>query len=157
MRSIAEGAAPSRSYVEALGAVLADETLDPAFRALCLQLPSEDDLAQTLHESGRTADPDAIHAAREGLAETIAEGLARPLSATYEAMLTKGPFAPDSASAGRRALRHAALAVHSRADGGARAAALFETADNMTESAGAPSLTSIAVASSVVPTRASSP
>ncbi|MCB2111333.1 MAG: DUF3458 domain-containing protein, partial [Rhodobacteraceae bacterium] len=137
VRSIAEGAAPSRSYVEALGAVLADETLDPAFRALCLQLPSEDDLAQTLHESGRTADPDAIHAAREGLAETIAEGLARPLSATYEAMLTKGPFAPDSASAGRRALRLAALAFHSRADGGARAAALFETADNMTESAGA--------------------
>ncbi|MCB2117161.1 MAG: DUF3458 domain-containing protein, partial [Rhodobacteraceae bacterium] len=136
-RMIVKGAEPSRSYIDALGAMLADEALDPAFRALCLRLPAEDDIAQTLHASGHVPDPDRIHAARGTLASAIAARLAGPLSATYNAMETPGPFSPDAGPAGRRALRLACLSFLTRNDGGDRAAALFESATNMTESAGA--------------------
>ncbi|MCV2863656.1 aminopeptidase N [Albidovulum sediminicola] len=137
VRMVTEDAAPSEDYLSALGRLLADEALDPAFRALCLRLPSEDDLAQTLAEAGRSPDPDRIHAAREDLARAIATRFEGPLAQTYEALADAGPFSPDAAAAGRRALRVAALALLNRIDGGARAAALFERATNMTESAAA--------------------
>ena len=50
--------------LDALGAVLGDGTLEPAFIALALTLPGESDLAR---EIGRDVDPDAIFAARAGL------------------------------------------------------------------------------------------
>ena len=134
---IAEGRAPSTRLVEAMGAVLRDETLDPAFRALCLRLPGEDDLAQALADAGRVPDPAAIHAGREALARAIAEANAAALSAAYDALASSAPFSPDAGPAGRRALRLACLAFLNRIDGGDRAAALFAGADNMTESAGA--------------------
>ncbi|PQV57555.1 aminopeptidase N [Defluviimonas denitrificans] len=134
---IAEGRAPSTRLVEAMGAVLRDETLDPAFRALCLWLPGEDDLAQALADAGRVPDPAAIHAGREALARAIAEANAAALSAAYDALASSAPFSPDAGPAGRRALRLTCLAFLNRIDGGDRAAALFAGADNMTESAGA--------------------
>ena len=137
VRMVTDGADPSADHVAALGRLLTDDTLDPAFRALCLRLPSEDDLAQTLADAGLTPDPDHIHKARETLARTVAERLVRPLALTYDAMADTGPFSPDAAAAGRRALRVAALAFLNRVDGGGRARALFDTATNMTESAAA--------------------
>jgi aminopeptidase N len=47
--------------LHALGAILDDGTLEPAFIALALTLPGESDLAR---EIGRDVDPDAIFAAR---------------------------------------------------------------------------------------------
>ena len=44
--------------------VALDESLDPAFRALALRLPGEDDMAQTLHAAGHVPDPARIYAAR---------------------------------------------------------------------------------------------
>jgi aminopeptidase N len=134
---IAEGRDPSRRLIDALGAVLRDESLDPAFRALCLRLPGEEDLAQALADAGRVPDPAAIHEGRERLARAIGEGLSDDLSATYAGLESTAPFSPDAAQAGRRALRLASLAFLNRIDGGDRAAALFAKADNMTESAGA--------------------
>ncbi|MEI2808059.1 aminopeptidase N [Albidovulum sp.] len=137
VRMIGETAEPSPALIDGLGAVLVDAGLDPAFRALCLHLPSEDDLAQALHDAGRVPDPDRIHAERLRLEAAIAQRLEPALSAAFAAMATPGPFSPDAASAGRRALRLACLALLTRIDGGDRAAALFDTAGNMTESAGA--------------------
>ncbi|MEZ5732669.1 MAG: aminopeptidase N [Paracoccaceae bacterium] len=134
---IAKGAEPSASYIDALGALLSDDTLDPAFRALCLRLPSADDMAQTLHDAGIVPDPEAIHAATEALATAIARKLQKPLTQTYEAMASDGPFSPDAASAGQRALRLACLSLLNRTDNATRAAALFAAAGNMTESQGA--------------------
>jgi aminopeptidase N len=136
-RMICQAAEPSHALIDGLGAVLADDGLDPAFRALCLALPSEDDLAQTLHDAGAVPDPDRIHAERLRLEAAIARRLEPALERVYAAMATPGAFSPDAASAGRRALRLACLALLSRIDGGERAAVLFETAGNMTESAGA--------------------
>ncbi|MCB2129693.1 MAG: aminopeptidase N [Rhodobacteraceae bacterium] len=134
---IAEDRDPSQALIDGLGAVLADETLDPAFRALCLRLPSEDDLAQTLHDGGKTPDPALIAAKRGALAIAIARTLQKPLVSTFDAMAGTGGFSPDAADAGRRALRLACLDLLNRVDHGARAASLFASADNMTERHGA--------------------
>ena len=136
-RMVTEAAAPDPDYLAGLERVLADENLDPAFRALVLGLPSEDDLAQSIFDSGRVPDPAAIHGAREALAEALAERLEPILARLYEEMETPAPYSPDAASAGKRSLRLACLGLLSRRDGGARATLLFEKADNMTEELGA--------------------
>ncbi len=122
------------ALLEGLRAVVTDERLDPAFRALALGLPSEDDLAATLHESGHVPDPSAIHAAREALADDIAKALEAELTTLYDTYTTPGPYSPDAGAAGKRSLRAAALGYLTKRDKGARAKALFESANNMTES-----------------------
>ncbi|MBE0553122.1 MAG: aminopeptidase N, partial [Rhodobacteraceae bacterium] len=61
-RMITEGADPSPALLDGLKALAFDDTLDPAFRALALRLPGEDDMAATLHQSGHVPDPAGIHA-----------------------------------------------------------------------------------------------
>jgi len=136
-RMVTENAAPGPAYLDALERVARDETLDPAFRALALRLPSEDDMAQTLFDAGVTPDPDSIHAARQRLAETLAQHLSRVLPDLYEAMRVPGPYTPDARAAGCRTLRGVALSLLSRLDGGRRAERQFAEADNMTEETGA--------------------
>ena len=134
---VLEGAAPGPDYLDALAAMLRDDRLDPAFRALALHLPGEDALAQYLFEAGHIPDPDAIRAARDRLRDRMAQALAEPLAQTFAAMDTPGPYSPDARDAGRRALRLAALALLSRLDDGRRAARMFEAAQNMTEATAA--------------------
>ncbi|AXC50400.1 aminopeptidase N [Paracoccus suum] len=134
---MAAGAAPDPGFVAAMGAVIADNTLDPAFRALVLRLPGEDEIAAETASRGNVPDPDAIHAAREGLARALAEAHQTPLGALYDAMAVPGEYRPDAADAGKRDLRLAILALLTRIDGGARAQALWDSAGNMTERLGA--------------------
>jgi aminopeptidase N len=95
------------ALIEALGEVLDNERLEPAFRAQVLQLPSEADIAR---EIGRDVDPDAIAAARRALRRAIASGLAERLERRYAALSDEhGAYAPDAGSAGRRALRNTVL------------------------------------------------
>ncbi len=56
---VTEGAAPGPAWLEALARVaFDDDRLDPAFRALALRLPGEDELAQALHDRGVVPDPE---------------------------------------------------------------------------------------------------
>ena len=130
---VLEGAGVNASYLDGLGRIAGDAALDPAFRAMCLGLPSEAEVAQMLHDAGSVPDPDAIHAARRRLAGAIAQSLEAPLGALWDGMADNGPYSPDAGAAGRRALRHAALRYLSLGDGGARAKALFATSRSMTE------------------------
>ncbi len=134
---IRDGGEPLADFIPALTAVLLDDGLDPAFRALCLRLPSADDLAQALKDAGQTPDPDRIHAETRRLATMIAGAAHQPLAETYAALAEDGAFSPDAAQAGRRALRLACLGLLTRVDGGERAAALYDGATNMTERQGA--------------------
>ncbi len=134
---IIDDAAPGPAYLDALRRVVRDDALDPAFRALVLRMPSEDDMAQTLYDAGPTPDPWGIHAARERLLDTLAGHLSDDLPAVYEAMHLPGPYTPDPKAAGCRTLRLAALGLLSRTDDGTAAAKLFADADNMTEELGA--------------------
>ena len=132
-RMVTDGAPPESAYLDAVLAMLRDESLDPAFRALALGLPSQDDLAQTLYERGHTPDPLAIHDAVETLVQAMAQHMQDTLPRILADMVQDGPFRPDAASAGKRSLGNAALALVSRLDGGKAAAAQFASADNMTQ------------------------
>ncbi|EJW10194.1 Membrane alanine aminopeptidase N [Rhodovulum sp. PH10] len=119
--------------VHALGTLLADQTLEPAFVAQVLSIPSEGDIARDL---GREVDPEAIFLARRALRRAIGNELAPALAATRGRMRTGAPYGPDAASAGRRALANACLDLMA-APGGAEAIALaaaqYAEADNMTD------------------------
>jgi aminopeptidase N len=137
---VRDGGDPGGAWTDGIEAVLRDDTIDPAFRALCLRMPSEDDLALALHEAGTVPDPDRIHASVETARRAVAERAETTLSRLFDAMESAGTFSPDAAQAGRRSLRLACLTLLTRLDGGARAAALHAGANNMTESIGALSL-----------------
>ena len=132
-RMLTEEAAPDPAYLDALGRLAGDDTLDPAFRALALRLPSQDDMAQTLHSSGVVPDPTRIWHALRRLETRIAAHLEPSLRGLYETMAVPPPYTPDAEAAGRRALRAQVLSLLSRLDGGALAQTQFDAADNMTE------------------------
>lgn len=132
-RLITEGTPPGADWLEAMAALLRDDSLDPAFRALCLRLPGEDDMAATLADSGHVPDPDRIHRARRQLQTSLAQHLAPQIPALLEAMTPQGPYSPDPVSAGQRSLKNTLLALQSRLDGGHAAQAAFAAADNMTD------------------------
>jgi aminopeptidase N len=134
---VLKGAAPSRAWMDAVATVTMDDGLDPAFRALCLQLPAEDDMARTIHAMGRIPDPTRIHLAARQMAGALAVRLGEGLLALYDAMDDGMPFSPSAAQAGRRALRLAALSLLSRRDGGLLAGRAFAGARSMTEEIGA--------------------
>ncbi|SFC05748.1 aminopeptidase N [Tropicimonas isoalkanivorans] len=136
-RTIAGKPAPTASFVDALHAMAADTRLDPAFRALALRLPAQDDMAQTLFDSGLTPDPLQIYSALRHLRETIAAQMGGLLADLYDEMAVPGPYRPDAEDSGRRSLRQAALSYLTLIDGGARARTQFAGADNMTEQLGA--------------------
>ena len=119
--------------VAALGAILADTALEPAFVALALTPPSEPDIAR---EIGHDVDPDAIFAARKHLRAAIGDALGATLTATYRQMMTPGPYRPDAESAGRRALKNVCLGLLA-ATGEEQAIKLalhqYQGADNMTD------------------------
>ncbi len=66
MRAMQKKKAPkwNPAFMAAARAIALDETLEPAFRAMALTMPSESDLARTI---GRNIDPDQVHGARRAL------------------------------------------------------------------------------------------
>ena len=130
-----QGGAPRKgtAFAETIRKLLASKKTDPDFAAQMIVLPSEQTLAQAI---GKDVDVDAIHAAREGLRASIAAQLKDELLAAYHALAIDGPYNPDAAHAGKRALRNACLAflaVAPGTDGVELAAAQFAQADNMTD------------------------
>ena len=117
----------------ALGAVLGDATLEPAFIALTLAPPSEADIAREL---GGDVDPDAVFAARRRLRAAIGTRHGAALAETYRRMITPGPYRPDAQSAGRRTLKNICLdllATTETSESIVRAFAQYQSADNMTD------------------------
>jgi aminopeptidase N len=121
--------------VRAVSATLKSNSLDPAFKAEAILLPSDTMLAQRVD----IVDPDAIHAARDSLRPAIGTALSDNLLAIYGAGSAPGGDLSPAAKGVRR-LRGVALGYLSAADE-AKAAALakqqFDGADNMTDRQGA--------------------
>ncbi len=121
--------------IEALRAVLADETLDQAMVAEMLSLPAEAYLA----ELSEMADVDAIHIAREFAREAIARELFDLLWARYQRCREASrstPYAADAAQIARRSLQNIALSylMLARSEEALDVCVeQFEHADNMTE------------------------
>jgi len=134
---VTKGAEVSADWLDGLAAVVFDDGLDPAFRALCLRLPGEDDMAQTIHAMGRVPDPGKIHGARREMGGALAVRLGEGLQRLHDNLDDGAAFSPDAGQAGRRALRLAALGLLTRRDGGKLASAAFAGAKSMTETIGA--------------------
>jgi aminopeptidase N len=132
MLAMMAGAGPDPLYIKALGEVLRHATSDMAFAAQMLSPPLESELAMAV----AVVDPEAIHAARIALLRAVAEAHQDAFAALYAKLRGEGPYAPDAASAGRRALRNACLRFLTAADGeeAARLAfAHYDGASNMTD------------------------
>ncbi len=121
------------AYLDALGAMVENPDIDPAFAALGIMPPSEHDIFQHM----KPADPGHIRKARELVLSTFAARHRHTLLEALARTHSDAPFSPDAADAGRRALHGAVLGVLARLDaeeGGALAAKAFAKADNMTDS-----------------------
>jgi len=123
------------ALIECAVEIAQDDSLEPAYRALALTLPSEADIAR---EIGSNIDPDAILAARAALRKSIGRQAQADFKKIYDAQADDRPFSPDAASAGKRSLRNVLLDYLVAAAGEPElAASQFETADNMTDRAAA--------------------
>ncbi len=121
-----------REFIAALGRTLTDETLDPAFRALAIALPTEDYIAEQL----RPVPVEEIHEARIALRRAIGDTLWDDLIRIHDAMAQTGAFDPSAEAAGQRALRNAALSYLVAAgdpESVALARTRYDEADNMTD------------------------
>jgi aminopeptidase N len=137
---VAQATAPSDGaqtgvdgLIDALGKILADGRLEPAFIAQAITLPSEADIAR---EIGHDIDPDAIFAARTRLRIAVAHRLGPVLADTYGRMTGSGPYRPDAADAGRRSLKNICLDLLAAGGDPAaieRAVRQYQAADNMTD------------------------
>src|SRR5581483_4504424 len=118
---------PSRAFIEAMAAVLAEP--DRVFAAEVLMLPAESFLAEQME----VVDPDALHEARNTLRRRLAAALRKELVATYERLASSGAYSPDAASIGRRALRNQCLGYLTEFGEADLAYQRFRRADNMTD------------------------
>jgi aminopeptidase N len=93
-------------YVEVARRTLIDTALSPAFKEQALTLPAE----SFIGEQRRLIEPEAIRTARRFMLAELGRRLASEWRAAYDGMTVDGPYSPDPASSGRRALRNLALA-----------------------------------------------
>jgi aminopeptidase N len=119
-------------YINAMRTTLNDQSLDPSFREVVLTLPSELMLA----EQCEVIDPQAIHAARKFMRNTLSENLKADFIAAYEANQTSGNYSADAKSAGKRGLKNLCLSylLGWKDDSTLELAiAQIDAADNMTD------------------------
>ncbi|MEM7642759.1 MAG: aminopeptidase N [Pseudomonadota bacterium] len=133
MRAVTDGRDFDTGWLDAVATLARDETADPAFRALALALPSEDDLAGSLHVANVVPDPDAIYAVRRRAQLAMAERLGDDLARLRGACAVPGPYDPKAEDAGKRSFGAAILRLGTLLDGGAAARAAYDRADNMTD------------------------
>ncbi len=119
-------------FAEELQRLAGDDELDPDFRALALQLPSETDIAQAI---GREIDPDAVHQARRALQSFLGRTIGRTVAEAADRAPPSRPYSPDADNVGRRSFAHAAwnLSVASGAMSGADFVARYARAENLTD------------------------
>jgi aminopeptidase N len=132
---VRSGGAPhvDQGLMDALGAIVKDTALEPAFIALTLSPPSEADIAR---EIGSDVDPDAVYAARRALRAAIGRQHRAELAGIHARMTSADPYRPDAQSAGRRALKNACLDLLALTESDAaiaRAFGQYRNADNMTD------------------------
>lgn len=121
------------SFLDAMGATLADKAAGDLLGALVLTLPDEPVLSEGLP----VIDLDGLMAARAELRGALVQRYRKPLLELYGSLQESGPYAPDIPGIGRRKLRNAILDLLS-AEGSDEVADLalaqLRTAGNMTDS-----------------------
>lgn len=126
-------------YVAAFGKILADTTIDEAFRALSMTIPSEGILHQELAE---IYYPET-EAVRDFVLKTLATAHQEVLHKLYTSIDQKGEYKLDPKSMGQRDLKNKALNMLSMVDGDKYKSLAFDhfkSATNMTDEIGALSI-----------------
>ena len=137
VRSLAKGkrASKGQPFAKALGAIVMNDALEPAYRAELLRLPSPSDIARVI---GKNVDPALINSAHRQLSTLLGRTLGPLLEDIYDEMAEDGPFSPDAESTGRRALRNGALTLLTARRSNrdlARLSKHYSRASNMTDRA----------------------
>ncbi|MGI8930800.1 MAG: aminopeptidase N [Sphingomicrobium sp.] len=120
--------------IEAMRGTLRSNALDAAFKGEALSLPSESLIGDRME----LVDPDAVHTARQTLAQAIGIALADELGQAHAATASGADLSPEAK--GVRRLKSVALGLIAAGDavrGAAIADAQYRDADNMTERQGA--------------------
>jgi aminopeptidase N len=128
-------ASKAAKLIEALRYALRDAGLDDAYKAELLRLPAVADVAR---EKAIKVDHAAIFDAHRAFGRAVAEGLADDLDDLYVRTSGETKFSADAESAGRRALRNAALTLLTMRGTDAdyaRLEAHYRKASNMTDAA----------------------
>ena len=122
----------SQTLLDLAARTLADPVATPAFRERSLQLPSE----VMITEQRVVVEPSAIRQARNGLRQWLGSQLHAQWLDTYQRLSATQAYQPNSAMAGRRALRNLALSYLVQAGDPAAldlARHQLEQADNLTD------------------------
>ena len=124
-----------KAFIAALGPIIAQSAHDPAYAALMLQIPSEQEIALALANQGKKVDVDAVHKAREFLRQAIGKAHHLAFAACWRA-LKPDPYGFNGVAMGQRSLKNLCLAYmagsgeHSAL---AEAAAQVRQSPNMTD------------------------
>ncbi len=121
-------------FIDALGDLLRDQSLDPALVAEMLRLPSEDYLAELASQEGG-ANVDTIHKARDAVRAALGEALAESFLSCYQRLDNAQPYSPDGEQIASRSLRNICLGYLVAADPKNVQLAVdqYRTAGNMTD------------------------
>ncbi len=107
LQNLDEGDEPflDPGYVEAYGCLLADETLDPALKAMALVPPAEETLAQRQ----QVIDYDGNHLIREFACQQLALTYRDKLWEIYRSLNTSEPYRYEKSAVARRSLKNTCL------------------------------------------------
>ena len=130
---ISEGALPDNTYLESLNKLIRNDTLDPAFRALTLSLPSQDEITQKCLDNGVIPNPMAIYRSIEALNLAISDHLKSEFEEIYENYTSNEEYKPDATQSAYRALRNRALSFLAYQDSALLAQIQVTSAQNMTD------------------------
>lgn len=120
------------AYIDALGSYLKDPSLDKAFVATALTLPSESYISDQMD----TVDVDAVHKAHTMVSKAFVKKFEKELVSTYDSLDIDREFEPIAKDAGERALKNKALAYLSISDSQEamkRVEDQYNKANNMTD------------------------
>lgn len=141
VQNLEEGSDPDldEGFIEAFGVILNDKSLDKAFKAKLLKLPSE----EVLQQRQKVIDFDGIHLMREYAILELATRYEKEFKELYEECHTTASYSYDPLSIGNRALKNLALAYLTSTYNNAHTQLCFEqflSAKNMTDQFAALSL-----------------
>ncbi len=129
--SVLLNGADQGGFLDAMGEVIADTTIDDAYKAWLMALPAFDDLSNRM----TVEDPIGLYTKREALKKAIGTKHRDALQALYKEK-HGGHFSPDALGAGRRALKNAALgylAALKTPETTLQVFQQFQSANNMTD------------------------
>ena len=134
---IYEGTEIDEQLIDNIGKQLANEQLEPSFRALLATPPSHESIINYLAPKKANIDTDLIYYASQSFKKVLAEGTVSYLYKVFSQLSQTEPYNPDPNQSGSRALKLRILDLLCYLEDNAeKARMLFATATNMTDKLG---------------------